>query len=454
MNVHAPGRHAVTRGCPAVPWAWLLVAAALAAACGSRGQPLPPLRIVPATITPVEVTRLGDRVYVEFTAPEQDSDGTIPGDIVRIEVYAVTTQPERERPRAPVDEDWFDAATLVAEFEVESPDSVPPPEDATESAPSPADETEDGPWPVQVVAQGDDVTVVEHLTPETLVPVVIGDPDDEDEEEDDEEEEDERPVPRPVVAPPFEPLPIRTYVAVAISSRERMGDPSPIADLPLTDPPAPPPGLPVVTYTEETVEVAWTEPATFRRRVQPDTPEPPLLLSRAVIEWPRGSEYAVYDHASWDLDAERPEPLASPGEEQIFEGSVAFGEIRCYVVRVIDYVGTTPIQGPASLASCVVPVDTFPPAAPTGLIAVADGNGISLVWDPNGEEDVAGYVVLRGGAPDATLQRLTAGPLVVTAFQDTRVTPGERYVYRVQAIDDSIPPNVSPLSEAVTETAR
>ena len=444
----------MTRGCPAVAWAWLLAAALLAAACGSRGSPLPPLRIVPATITPVEVTRLGDRVYVEFIAPEEDSDGTTPGDIVRIEVYAVTTRPELRQPRPPVDEDWFDAATLVATFDVEPPDAAPSPDDATGVSTLPEDAAEGALAPAPVVAQGDDVTVVERLTPETLKPVIIGEPDDEDEEEEDEDEP-VRQVPRPVVAPPFEPLPIRTYVAVAISSRERMSDPSPIADLPLTQPPPPPSGLPVVTYTEESVEVTWTRPPTFRRPVHLENPEPPLLSSRAVLEWPRGSEYAVYDQAGWDPDAERPEPLGPPGDEPtLTENSVVFGETRCYAVRVVDYVGTTPVAGPASLANCVQPADTFPPAAPTGLIAVADGNGISLIWDPNREGDLAGYIVLRGRASDATLQRLSAGPVVATAFQDTRVTPGERYVYRIQALDGSIPPNVSPPSEAVAETAR
>ena len=453
----------MTRGRSAVPWAGLLVTAALAAAaCGSRGSPLPPLRIVPATIAPVEVARLGDRVYVEFTAPDQDSDGTIPGDIVRIEVYAVTTQPDARRPRPPVDEDWFDVATLVATFDVTPPDFVPPPADEAEGARAANDtaapddpEAEDGiAVPHGIVAQGDDVTVMEHLTPEALVPVIIGEPDDEDEEEEEEDEE-ARVVPRPLAAPPFEPLPIRSYVAVAISSRDRMGDPSAVADVPLVEPPPPPSGLPVVTYAEDTIEVTWTEPATLRRRVQEDTPEPPLLASRAAIEWPRGSEYAIYDHVGWDPEAERLEPLATlDGEPMFTDGDVAFGEIRCYAVRVVDYAGATPVEGPASPATCVDLVDTFPPAAPTGLIAVADGTGISLVWDPNGEGDLAGYVVLRGNAPDATLQRLTAGPVEATAYQDTGVTPGERYVYRVQALDSSIPPNVSPPSEAVTETAR
>ncbi|MYK89397.1 MAG: hypothetical protein F4018_14265 [Acidobacteria bacterium] len=63
-------------------------------------------------------------------------------------------------------------------------------------------------------------------------------------------------------------------------------------------------------------------------------------------------------------------------------------------------------------------------------------------------------MVLRGTPPDATLQPLTVEPLVETAFQDTDVTAGGRYVYRVLALDTAVPPNASPLSAPVTETAR
>jgi fibronectin type 3 domain-containing protein len=98
--------------------------------------------------------------------------------------------------------------------------------------------------------------------------------------------------------------------------------------------------------------------------------------------------------------------------------------------------------------------DTFPPVAPAGLIAVADADGISLIWDENTEPDLAGYLVLRGTAPDATLQPLTVEPIEVTAYQDIDVTAGGRYVYRIVAVDTAVPPNASPPSAPVTEVAR
>mgnify|MGYP000474274054 CR=1 FL=1 len=43
-----------------------------------------------------------------------------------------------------------------------------------------------------------------------------------------------------------------------------------------------------------------------------------------------------------------------------------------------------------------------PPAAPTGLQAVAGDGAVSLIWEPNSESDLAGYLVLRAVAPGET----------------------------------------------------
>lgn len=436
------------------------------AACGARGGPRPPLLIVPATIAAPEATRLAGRVYLEFTAPDRDSEET-PGDVARIEVYALTTQPTDRRPREEFSEDWLDVATLVAVLPVRLPDTQP-----TDPPPELEDLLDDvrnrdavhGPVAFFEVAQGDEVTVVERLTPETLAPVTVGDPDEEDEEEEDEEPD--RILPMPFVSPPTPAPPIRSYVAFAVSSRGRQGEPSDLAEVPLVTPP-PPPGPAAVTYAATAVDVAWEQPPTFRLAVQAEEVEPPTLESAPVLEGQAPSEYVVYDlAASGDPDVERPSRLAAPRSDASYtDGETAFPETRCYAVRVLDHVGSgTPapgaasdglqILGDASPATCVVLTDTFPPAAPAGLIAVADANGISLVWDENGEDDLAGYLVLRGTPPDATLQPLTDEPIDGTAYQDVDVTDGGRYVYRVVAVDTAVPPNASPPSAPVTEIAR
>ena len=458
--------------CAAVP-----ALAALLAACGARGAPLPPLIILPGTILSPEATRIGDRVYLEFDAPDSDSDGTTPGDIDWLEVYALTTQPTDRRPREEFSEDWLDAATLIAVLPVRIPDALAAalPDASSEPEPEPelADILEDvqnreaatGQVAFFEVVQGEAVTVVERLTPETLVPVTVGDWDEED-EENEEDEETDRILPMPLVSPPAPEPPIRSYVAFGVSSRNQVGAPSAVADVPLVTPP-PPPGPARVSYTAESIEIVWEEPPTLRLAVQAEEVEPPTLNSVPVVEGQEPSAYVVYDvAASGDPDVERPQLLVGPAAEASYADSeLTFSEVRCYAVRVLDYVVSRRLQnqppanglqllGDASPATCVVLTDTFQPAAPAGLIAVADTDGISLVWDENSEDDLAGYVVLRGTPPDATLQPLTAEPIVETAYQDTGVTAGRRYVYRVLALDNAVPPNASPLSEPVTEIAR
>jgi hypothetical protein len=146
-----------------------------------------------------------------------------------------------------------------------------------------------------------------------------------------------------------------------------------------------------------------------------------------------------------------PAPLSTT----TFTDSVEFDRERCYVVRAVR--GTPPdaIEGDPSAPNCFIPVDTFPPAAPARLVTVADAGGISLIWEPNAEPDVIGYLVLRAEASDATLQPLTPTPVAEPRFRDTHVTAGKKYVYAVLALDSRVPlPNVSAESSRVEETAR
>ena len=430
---------------------------AVLAACGARGRPLPPLRIVPDTIRQTVATRIGDRVYLEFDAPDSDSDNTTPGDIEWIEVYAVTTQPTVRRPQEEYSEDWLDAATLVAVLPVR-PAGGPPldPEPALEELLDEVQNRDAVAAPVAFfeVVQGETVTVVERLTPETLLPVTVGE--EEEEDEDEEGEKDDRPVPMPLVGPRIPDPPIRSYVAFGVSSRGRMAEPSNLVDVPLVTPPLPP-GAAAVTYFAMGASVAWEQPPTFRLPVQAELVQPPALQSRPVLAGHQQSMYVVYDlAASGDPDVEQPEQLARlPGSAtQYFDPDVVFTDTRCYAVSVLDLVGEFEVLGDASPATCVVLTDTFQPLPPSGLIAVADTAGITLVWNENTEADLAGYLVLRRTAADETLQALTVEPLVSTTYQDTDVIAGERYFYQVQAVDNAVPPNVSPPSTAVTEVAR
>ena len=442
--------------------AWLL--GALVAGCGAKAPPLPPLIIAPERVGRLEVFRLDDRVYVEFEVPSANTSGDVPADIVRVEVYAVTTQPT-EGEEEEFSEDWLEVATLVDTIMVR-----PPPLPGTEAPVEAADDKgRPGGGGESVPArQGDEVTVVERLGPEAFVPLTVGEEDEErDDEEDEDDAEERRPIPQPYFAPPFPPPVIRSYVAFGVSSRGREGAPSSIESIPLVDPPAPP-AAPAVEYTESSIRVTWEAPDTLRLPVQDDgygfgggeeggtEITAPPLASTPIVEWGEPSRYVVYDVAGLGVAATaRPERLGAPRREEAhLDSDVVFGETRCYAVRVLDTVGELEIEGLESPATCVVLTDTFAPAAPTGVIAVADDDAISLVWNANAESDVTGYLVLRGSAPDATLQALSPEPVERTTYRDARVEPEQRYWYAVQAVDTAVPPNLSLPSETITETAR
>jgi hypothetical protein len=183
-------------------------------------------------------------------------------------------------------------------------------------------------------------------------------------------------------------------VAFGVSSRGREGSPSSIVPVPLVDPPGPP-AAPAVEYTESSVSVTWEAPDTLRLPIQSDDydlgddeegaePAEPPLESTPIIEWGEPSQYVVYDVAGLGVTpAARPERLGSPrSTESHSDSDIAFGETRCYAVRVLDMVGDLEIEGPESPATCVVLTDTFAPAAPTGVIAGASRRSTSSTTSP------------------------------------------------------------------------
>ena len=89
-------------------------------------------------------------------------------------------------------------------------------------------------------------------------------------------------------------------------------------------------------------------------------------------------------------------PLAAPTYP---DKRVEFGVERCYAVVTLDVVSELEIRSAFSAPTCVTFLDTFAPTAPTGLNAVGSEGAVSLSWQPNEEEDLVGYLVLRGVAP-------------------------------------------------------
>jgi fibronectin type 3 domain-containing protein len=116
---------------------------------------------------------------------------------------------------------------------------------------------------------------------------------------------------------------------------------------------------------------------------------------------------------------------------------VQFGGRVCFTISRLHQEEATGelVESLPSEDGCETPVDTFPPAPPQDIVAIAGTGEITVRWAESTEPDLAGYVVLRGGASDATLAEITSLPKTTTRYVDANVTTGVRYVYAVLAVD-------------------
>jgi hypothetical protein len=416
-------------------------------ACGKKGPPLPPLARIPNAPANPRAVRVGQDVYLSFVVPSANVSGQTPADVGAIDVFAYTGYVPPEGADPTLD------AVRIGTYDVQPVLPAPPP--PPEGAPAPP------PPPLPPgFAQGATAVVRETLTPEAFVPTKAAGKTAEAPAVDAESEPEAEALPGPLVAP-VDTAPLkRFYFVVARGPRGRFSAPSTIVSVPLEGATDPPSDV-RIEYTETAMTVRWTSSPTAHAAAP--AADPSLLPSRPlrplpqpttyhVFEVPRGGPPVVETYALAFPEPLSPQPVAAP--ELAVPGPVRFGVERCFVVRPVDVVAEAPVLGSASEPGCVTPVDTFPPAPPQRLAAIAGVDAISLIWEPNTEADLAGYLVLRGPAPGDTLQALTPTPIRETTFRDTTVKPGERYVYAVVAVDTANPQNVSGQSNRVEESSR
>ena len=425
-------------GAPAGARALALLLVALAAGCGKRGAPLPPLPRLPAAVSDWAALRSDDTVALTLVVPSSNVSGDTPGDIAAVEVYAVTADraPDLETGRVPPE------LTLVASTRVRRP--LPPlPVDAPATVP--AVPLEPG------LDQGERTTFRERLTGDVLmpampsaplppdVPVATGGP----------------ALSLPLVFEPATQRLKRHYVAVAVSRRGTRGAWSAVRSVPI-GPVSGAPSAPVVTYDAAAIALTWTAAANARQAPLAATED--TLESRPLGPAGAATRYIVYATETTPATPEAAGPVKThdaplPALTHTVPG-VTFGRERCFVVRGVDTLDGIDVEGPASPAACVTPADTFAPPAPTALEAVGGAGVVSLIWEGVDTPDLAGYLVFRGVAGAEPTTPLTPAPIRASSFEDRDVTPGTRYVYVVVAVDSATPANRSGPSNRAEETAR
>ena len=375
------------------PGCALVICAAVggAVACGKKGPPLPPLNQLPAAPAALVAERRGSTVDIRLVIPAANTDGTHPADLTRVDVYALSAAP----PVTP--DDVYRHGKKVATVIVN-----PPRDPDEEPEENPGDEKQnekrarEAKRRARLEQQGVDQGTGAQLQDR-------------------------------IDAADAELAPARSYVGVGFNKRGRRGALSAAAAVSLVEPP-PRSAPPVLAYDESGITVTW----------------PPAVPASDAEQALAYHVYSGNDPATPLTDR----PLTEP---RYVDRRIEWGTERCYAVRTVKIVSGLSVEGDASEAACVTPVDKFPPAAPTGLTAVASPGAISLLWDASTAADLAGYVVYRAIAPATALAPVTPSLIQETTFTD-QVMPGAQVTYAVQAVDKS--GNASPLSSPIQETAR
>jgi hypothetical protein len=189
--------------------------------------------------------------------------------------------------------------------------------------------------------------------------------------------------------------------------------------------------------TEPAIELAWSAPKKTSGGGELEQLTG-YRVFRGEID-PSSAEAASHDitQAKW----KSPLVLLAPAPEASYRDTLfEFGKTYLYVVRAVAVAGDGPVESDDSAPAVVAPRDTFPPAAPTNVVAAVttppgSAPAVELSWSINLENDLAGYRVYRSDRQDARGQLLTPDLLPAPAYRDMSVQQGRQYWYSVTALD-------------------
>lgn len=206
-------------------------------------------------------------------------------------------------------------------------------------------------------------------------------------------------------------------------------------------PTLPPPADLTAELNDDGVSLTWTALG--------ETKDNSLLYHRYRIY--RREESSGKDSIAGEIAA------GDAGPMHFLDSGFEWEKTYFYRITVVTIVpqpkGEVQVEGDDSLAVSVVAHDVFPPAVPTGLQAVASGEGqkpfVDLIWAPVTNPDLAGYNVYRRDA-DGSPTKLNSDLVKSPAYRDRTAIPGKTYFYSASAVD--VRGNESAPSQEASET--
>jgi len=365
----------------------LVVFALLAlAACGKRGDPHPPVPIIPKATSDLVVTQRGSKVILSWSYPSLTTAGKKLGSVRRVIVY-------RYVETLPVPATGRDPNTIL-----------------------PGDVDTTIPRPLALFAKLPTVSAQQFLKLRERVDSIEG-----------------ANLPAATTgarlsfedSPEFhtkDNRPVRLNYAVVTEGGTTAGALSNIAVIVPLDVPLPPSAL-TATAKAEGIVLTWTAPE--------KAPTASPLIGYDVYRTDAGAE----------VDELAPPVNSTPVKATTYTDVPPYGAHDYRVTAVVS-------QGPPRIESDPTPAatatfkDLLPPPAPANLAALVETKAVRLVWDAVEAADLAGYNVYRTEGTGAPLRpngklKLTPKAITATNFRDIAIDPGISYFYEVTSVDKS-----------------
>ena len=358
-------------------------------ACGKRGDPHPPVPVIPKTTTDLLVAQRGPKVLLSWSYPSMTTAGKTMTGIRRVVVW-------RSIEELPVSQPPRDLKTLL-----------------------PGDVDPAVPQAIQLFSKIPTMTPAQFLKLRNRIDSIEG-----------------ANLPAATTGarltyedtPPFHTTdgrPIRVNYAVVTEGTTANGDLSNLVTIVPLEVPVAPADL-AAAAKREGVVLTWTAPDTAISGAK----KPPV------------AGYNVYRFAHGQPADEFATPVnTSPVSTTTFTDNPPYGP-HDYFVTALAAPRAPRIESDPSSTVSVTFKDLVPPPPPAGLTALVETAGVRLVWDPVDAPDMAGYKVYRtegsgieqlrsvGTIPLTPVQLVTA-----TNYRDTSVSRGISYYYEVVSVD-------------------
>jgi hypothetical protein len=375
-------------------------AALLAAGCGKKGEPSPPLPNGPNAVKDLAVEQEGGEAVLTFSYPDRLLDGRPLSDLDAIEIYrlpgaiaSLTQGPHSAQAGASASAGGLDRV----------------PGGAARRAAGSARMAEQGFYRDAVPVARLPVAELARLTRGATI------------------------VYRDDLLPLFQRAASVSSQGYAVVMVRRTRDRSPLSNIAIIAPEIPPgpPEILEVTAEEGRICLEWLPP-------EHDMAGKPASIGG----------YKIYRRSLSQDEYDNPvTPSPWPGTSYT-DLTAPYGGPIVYTVRA-TLPGKPRIEGLPAAEAGLDYRDIYPPPAPRRLDALSEGKLVRLFWDPVGVADLDGYIVFRTEGDGAPV-RLTPQPIKDSFLTDEAVKPRVRYRYTVRAID-TVGNIGAPSPEAIAE---